>query len=106
VVIVLAFAIVLAAAFGGLARHRRRRTARQRELRPVEAFAAPPKPLDPERYYLGGLLYYNAENPAVFVAGPWAVAVNLAQARAYLYAAYVTGLVLLVLWKVTASVGA
>lgn len=98
---VLVLAVLLAATFGGLVRHRRRMTALRRELEPVEAFASPPRLLEADRYYLGGLIYYNAENPAVFVVGPRAVALNVAQARAYLYAAYMTGLVLLVLWNVT-----
>ena len=43
-------------------------------------------------------MYWNAENPALFVPGPLVYAINLANRRSYLYAAYLAILVPLVIW--------
>jgi hypothetical protein len=67
-------------------------------LQPVEAFTSPPEAVDPQEFFLGGLCYCDAENPALFVPGPLAYAVNLANKRAYLFAAYLAGLVPLGIW--------
>jgi catechol 2,3-dioxygenase-like lactoylglutathione lyase family enzyme len=51
---------------------------------------------DPENLGLGGFVYWNADNPAVFVSGgPLRLAVNLLNKSTYLYAAYWIGLAIL-----------
>jgi CubicO group peptidase (beta-lactamase class C family) len=69
-----------------------------KELQPLEAFIDPPRPIDRREFFLAGLCYCNADNPALLVPGPLVFAVNLANRRAYLYSAYVAGLVLLAIW--------
>src|SRR5262249_7611558 len=66
-----------------------------KQLQPLEAFCSPPEQIDTREFFLGGLCYCNAENPALFVPGPRAYAVNLANKRAYLFAAYLAGLLVL-----------
>jgi hypothetical protein len=72
-------------------------------LQPLEAFCSPPQPIDAREFFLAGLCYCNAENPALFVPGPLLYAVNLANKRTYLYAAYLAGLVALGIWCLGAS---
>jgi hypothetical protein len=51
---------------------------------------------DPENLGLGGFVYWNADNPAVFVSGgPLRLAVNLLSKNTYLYVAYWIGLAVL-----------
>src|SRR5262249_5893469 len=57
-------------------------------------------------FFLGGLCCCNAENPALFVPGPRVYAVNLANRRAYLFAAYFAGLLVLGTCCVSLSQGA
>jgi len=67
--------------------------------RNVRSVAAPKKiPLSAEagHFSLGGLFYYNPDNPAfVVTGGPRWFTFNLGNKRTYLYAAYLTGLVVL-----------
>lgn len=96
-----ALAVLIGVVFMGLAKvvqHRRRLSALFQELQPLEAIAAPPRRIDPREFSLGGLLYYNPENPALFVASPLVFTINLGNRRAYWYSAYVAGLVFLVAW--------
>jgi CubicO group peptidase (beta-lactamase class C family) len=72
-------------------------------LKPLDAFCSPPQPIDAREFFLGGLCCYKAENPALFVPGPLLYAVNLANRRTYLYAAYLAGLVVLGIWCIGAS---
>jgi CubicO group peptidase (beta-lactamase class C family) len=71
-------------------------------LQPLEAFCSPLQPIDAREFFLAGLCYCNAENPALFVPGPLLYAVNLANKRTYLYAAYLAGLVVLGIWCIRA----
>ena len=64
------------------------------ELQPLEDFSSPPQKFDSRDFFLGGLCYSNADNPALFVPGPLAYAINVSNKRAYLYSAYVAGFVL------------
>jgi hypothetical protein len=82
----------------GIIRQQHRLGALWKELQPLEAFMDPPRPIAPHEFFLGGLCYCNADNPAVLVPGPLVFAVNLANRRAYLYLAYIAGLVLLAFW--------
>ena len=68
------------------------------ELEPLEDFSSPPQKIDSREFFLGGLCYSNADNPALFVPGPLVYAINLANKNTYLYAAYVAGFVLLGMW--------
>jgi CubicO group peptidase (beta-lactamase class C family) len=67
-------------------------------LQPLDAFSFGPDVIDKNEFYLGGIVYWNAENPALFVPGPLVYAINLANRRSYLYAAYLAILVPLVIW--------
>ena len=67
-------------------------------LQPLDAFSFGPDVIDKTEFYLGGIVYWNAENPALFVPGPLVYAINLANRRSYLYAAYLAILVPLVIW--------
>jgi hypothetical protein len=64
-------------------------------LQPAEAFCPPPQLIDAREFFLAGVCYCNAENPALLVPGPLPYAINLANKRTYLYAAYLAGLVAL-----------
>jgi hypothetical protein len=90
----LAVSAVVIALFA-FAKRQRRLRALWNELQPLEAFTSPPEPIIKSEFFLGGLCYYNAENPALFVPGPLAYAVNLANSRAYLYSAYFAGVAIL-----------
>ncbi len=67
-------------------------------LTPLEDFSLGVEPIDPTGSYFGGIFYWNAENPALFVPGPFVYAVNFANRRAFLFAAYVAILVPLAIW--------
>jgi CubicO group peptidase (beta-lactamase class C family) len=67
-------------------------------LRPLEDFSLPPETIDNREFFCGGICYFNAENPALFVPGPLVFAINLANRRTYLYAAYIVVLVSLGIW--------
>ena len=82
----------------GLERQKKRMSLFWRALQPLDAFTFGPDVIDKNEFYLGGIVYWNAENPALFVPGPWVYAINLANRRSYLYAAYLAVLVPLVLW--------
>src|SRR5262249_36134517 len=85
----------------GIKRQQHRLGALWKELQPLEAFTDPPRPINPREFFLGGLCYCNADNPALLVPGPIVFAVNLANRRTYLYSVYVAGLVLLAIWWVS-----
>ncbi len=71
------------------------------ELQPLEDFSSPPQKIDSRDFFLGGLCYCNADNPALFVPGPLVYAINLANKRSYLYSAYIAGFVLLGMWCIS-----
>jgi CubicO group peptidase (beta-lactamase class C family) len=84
----------------GVRRQQHRLSALWKELRPLETFMDPPRPIDFREFFLGGLCYCNADNPALLVPRPLVYAINLANKRAYLHSAYIAGLVLLGIWCV------
>lgn len=89
---------VVGAGLVGLVRRQRRLRALQQQLQPVDAFAAPPRVINPQEFFLGGLAYYNPENPTVIVPGPLVLALNFANLRTYVYTAYLAGLLLQGIW--------
>jgi hypothetical protein len=82
----------------GLLRKQRQLSTLWQQLQPLDAFSSPPVPFDAGRFMLGGLCYCNADDPALFAPGPLVYALNLANKRAYLYSAYLAGLIMLGFW--------
>jgi len=64
-------------------------------LRDKKRLSAP----DPKGFVAGGLLYFDRDNPAVFVQGPKSVTLNAANYRLLLAATYLLGLMLLIMWN-------
>jgi hypothetical protein len=93
----LLLATAIAGALPGV-RLRRRMAALFAALQPLQDFSSPPQRLPPSGFHLGGLVYYDRENPSLFVPGPLVLALNLADRRACLYFAYLTGFPFLMLW--------
>ena len=82
-------------------RERRRLATVEREVRPGELAAYfPTAPPAAGRYLAGGLLYFNAGNPAVLARGPAGIAINLGNRSTYLWIGYLAGLILLAAWPV------
>jgi CubicO group peptidase (beta-lactamase class C family) len=77
-----------------------------KQLQPLEAFCSPPEQIDAGEYFLGGLCCWKAECPNLFLPGPLVYAVNLANKRAYLFAVYFAGLLVLGTCCVALSQGA
>ena len=50
------------------------------------------------RYFAGGLLYFNRDNPGIIVRGVRGVAINLAHPSTYAWTAYLLGLAALMAW--------
>lgn len=63
-------------------------------LQPLQDFSSPSERLPTSGFHLGGLVFYDRESPSLFVPGPLVLALNLANRRAYLYFAYLTGFAL------------
>ncbi len=82
----------------GYERQQRRMMSLWKAMQPLEDFTSPPEAIDIREFFLGGLCYFNAENPALFVPGPLVYAVNLGNKRSYLYAAYVVLMIPLGIW--------
>ncbi|MBV9497525.1 MAG: hypothetical protein JOZ54_25035 [Acidobacteria bacterium] len=78
-------------------RHTRRSRPLLARIRALQ-MPAPRRPLlDPENLHLGGLVYVNADNPAVVVnGGPFRVALNVVNKLTYVYLAYWTGWAVLI----------
>jgi hypothetical protein len=53
---------------------------------------------DPDGFVAGGFLYFDTDNPAIFVQGPRTVAINAGNHRLLLAATYLLGLLLLSVW--------
>jgi hypothetical protein len=87
------------------ARERRRLAVVEREIRPLEFIKEYPPPSAtpaPEgRFLAGGLFYLNRDNPVMVARSPQGLAINLANRGTYLWAAYLAGLVWLVVWQVS-----
>jgi hypothetical protein len=64
-------------------------------LRDKKRLSAP----DPNGFVAGGLLYFDRDNPAIFVQGPRSVTLNAANNRLLLAATYLLGLMLLIMWN-------
>jgi hypothetical protein len=95
--------LLVAAYLAYCVRERRRLAVVEREVEPLTlAREFPASPVAEGRYVAGGLFFFNADNPAVLARGPAGVALNLANARTYLWAAYLSGLVLLVVRQAVA----
>jgi hypothetical protein len=80
-------------------REHRRLAAAVREMKPVEMVKEFPRaPVAVGRYFAGGFIYFNPENPGVIVRGIQGVAINLAHRSTYAWAAYLLGLLALMAW--------
>jgi hypothetical protein len=85
-----------------LVRQQRRLAAVAREIKPLELIKEyPPMPVAEGRFLAGGLLYLNRDNPAILARSPQGLAINLANRSTYLWVAYLSGLVWLVVWQVS-----
>jgi hypothetical protein len=85
-----------------LARQQRRLAAVAREIKPLELIKEyPPMPVAEGRFLVGGLLYLNRDNPVILARSPQGLAINLANRSTYLWVAYLSGLVWLVIWQVS-----
>ena len=79
-----------------VAREERRFAATEGESKPVEMVKEFPRfPVAEGRYFAGGLLYFNPDNPWVVVRSVKGIALNLAHRTTHIAAAYFTGLVIL-----------
>ena len=92
---------IIVSGAAGLGTRRRRLKRLWNDLQPLEDFSSPPQKIDSREFFLGGLCYCNADNPALFVPGPLVYAINIANKRTYFYAAYVAGFVLLGMWCIS-----
>lgn len=82
-------------------RESRRLAVVQREVQPVTlAREFPSSPVAEGRFFAGGLLYFNPDNPVVLARSPHGLALNLAHRGTYLWLAYLSGLLLLALWQI------
>jgi uncharacterized membrane protein len=90
--------IIILAGILGYERQQKRMKPLWESLRPLEDFSLPPETIDHREFFWGGLCYFNAQSPALFVPGPWVYAINLANRRTYLYVAYLAVLVPLGIW--------
>jgi hypothetical protein len=61
----------------------------------------PPSPIAEGRFYAGGLLYFNTDNPLALVRSPQGLAVNLAHRATFLWLAYLTGVIVLLAWQIS-----
>lgn len=69
------------------------------EIKPVTLVKEfPPSPVAEGRFFAGGLLYINSDNPFMFARSPQGLALNLAHRGLYLWTAYLAGLILLIVW--------
>lgn len=73
----------------------------EREVQPMTLVKEfPPSPVAEGRFFAGGHLYFNPDNPGVIARSPHGLALNLANRSAYLWAAYLSGLALLAVWQI------
>jgi hypothetical protein len=94
-------AAIIVSGATGLGTRKRRLKRLWNELQPLEDFSSPPEKIDSRDFFLGGLCYCNADDPALFVPGPLVYAINVANKRTYLYSAYIAGFVLLGMWCIS-----
>ena len=94
--VVLAFTMALAMAL--VARQMRGRKAILEQAKKLQGPAVGRKLRDPQNLHMGGLVYCNADNPAVAVdGGPLRFAINVVNRNTYVYAGYWVGLVALLM---------
>lgn len=95
------WAIIIVAMTAFAARERRRLRAVELAVQPVDLVREfPPTPVAEERFLAGGLFYFNRNSPAMFARSPTGLSMNLANVGSYLWAAYLVGLVVLVVCQV------
>jgi len=86
-------------------REKRRLDVVAREIKPLELIKEYPPasaaPAPEGRFLAGGLFYLNRDNPVAVTRSPQGLAINLANRGAYLWVAYLAGLVWLVVWQVS-----
>lgn len=68
-------------------------------VRPLDMSRVASRRGNADRFLLGGLLYFDRENPLLLVRGPLWFTFNLANARAYAFAAWFGGLIAIALWR-------
>src|SRR5262245_57548204 len=82
-----------------IAREGRRLAAVQREVKPVELVKEfPLRPVPEGRFFGGGVLYFNRDNPVSIVRSAQGIAINLAHPTIYAWVAYFIGLAALSIW--------
>jgi hypothetical protein len=87
-----------------MGRERRRLAVVEREVRPIELVKEfPRRPVPKGRFLAGGMLYFDRDNPGVLVRGAHGIALNLAHPSTYAWAAYLIGLVVVMIWMVQAT---
>lgn len=96
--------ILLAAAIiffiGWASREYRQLMKVEKEIEPAKLVKEfPPAPVADEKFFAGGLIYINSNNPVMFARSPQGIALNLANRGVYLWAGYLTGLILLMAWR-------
>jgi hypothetical protein len=83
-------------------RESRRVQAVQREVQPMTlASEFPPTPIAEGRFFAGGLLYFNSDNPLALVRSPQGLAFNLANPATCLWIAYLFGFIWLLVWQIS-----
>lgn len=68
-------------------------------VRPVDLSRARARQAEPGDFALGGLVYFNRDNPSPFVRNKYWLAPNLANRRAYLWGAYLCGFFVFGIWS-------
>ena len=67
----------------------------------MKLVSIPANPVPEGRFIAGGLLYLNRDNPVIVTRSPQGLAINLAHWGTHLWVAYLSGLVLLIVWQVS-----
>jgi hypothetical protein len=70
-----------------------------RNVRPADMSMLQARPGDPNRFALGGLLFFDADNPLMVIRGPLGPTFNLANPRTYAFIAWAGGVMAVIAWK-------
>jgi hypothetical protein len=82
-----------------IAREQRRMVVVEREVKPIELVKEfPRRAVSKGRFFAGGLLYFNRDNPGVLVRSAGGIAINMAHPSTYVWPAYFIGLATLMIW--------